>query len=102
MSILPARKARITLLLVEELMVLNEYSNFTSIFSKESAAELFKRSDINEYAIDLEYKKQLFYSTIYSLSLIEFKTLKIYTKTNPANGFIRPFKSLPRTPILFV
>ena len=48
-------------------------SDYSDVFSAENAAELPEKTEINEYAIKLE----------------------------EANGFIRPFKSLARAPILF-
>ena len=56
---------------------------------------------MNEHAIKLEEGKQLSFRPIYSLGPVELKTLKTYIKTNLANGFIRPSKSLARAPILF-
>ena len=41
-------------MLAEEISVPEEYADFSDIFSKESAAVLPNRSDINEHAIDLE------------------------------------------------
>lgn len=46
--------------------------------------------------------KQPSYRLIYSLKLIELKTLQTYIITNLANGFIKPFKSLTDAPILFI
>ena len=48
---------------------------------------------INNHAIKLEDNQQLSYGLIYSLKLVELKTLKAYIKANLANNFIRPFKS---------
>ena len=59
-------------------------------------------SDINKHAIDLEPGKQPPYGPIYSLGPVELETLKIYIKTNLANGFIRPSKSPVGAPILLV
>ena len=41
------------------------------------------------------------YGFIYSLGLVELKTLKIYIKNNLANGFIKPFKSPAKAPIFY-
>lgn len=100
-SIYPARKAQIALLLAEEVIVLDEYSDFANIFLKDSAAELSKYSNINEYAIDLKPGKQPSYTSIYSPGPIELKTLKTYIETNMVNSFIWPSKSLARVLILF-
>ena len=56
---------------------------------------------MNDHAIKLEEGKQPLFSPIYSLELVELETLKTYIKTNLANGFIRPFKSPAKAPILF-
>lgn len=39
---------------------------------------------------------------IYSLELVELENLKTYIKINLAIGFIKPFKSLVSTTILFI
>lgn len=46
--------------------------------------------------------KKLFYKPTYNLGLIEHKILKTYIKTNLANGFIRSWKSLAKTLVIFV
>ena len=56
---------------------------------------------MNKHAIKLEEDKQPPFGPIYSLKPIKLKTLKIYIKTNLANGFIWSFKSLVGAPILF-
>ena len=56
---------------------------------------------MNEHAIELEKDKQPLFRPIYSLGPVELETLKIYIKTNLANNFIRPSKSLTEAPILF-
>ena len=78
-----------------------EYFDYSNIFSAEYAAELPENTGINEHAIKLEKDKQPLFEPIYSLKLVELKTLKTYIKTNLANGFIRPSKSPTKAPILF-
>ena len=56
---------------------------------------------MNEYAFELEKSKQPLFKPIYSLELVELKTLKIYIKINLANGFIQSFMSLARVFTLF-
>lgn len=101
MSIYPACNVQIVLLLAEKVIILSEYLDFTDDFSKKSAIKLSEYSVINEHLIGLETSKQLFYSLIYSLDLVELKTLKTYIKTHLANGFIQLSKSPVRAPILF-
>ncbi len=48
---------------------------------------------INNHTIKLIDDWQPLYNPIYSLGLVELEILKIYIKTNLANGFIRPSKS---------
>ncbi len=98
----PAREVQIASLLAKKVIIPAEYSNLADVFSKESAAELPERSDINEHAIDLEPGKQPPYGLIYSLGPVELETLKTYIETNLANGFIRPSKFPTGEPILFV
>ena len=61
--------------------------------------ELLKLASINNLVIKLIESKQIFYSPIYSLELIELETLKIHIETNLTNASIRPFKSTARAPM---
>lgn len=51
------REAKIALLVTEKITVPAEYLDYTNIFLKKLAIELFKRSDINKHLIDLEPNK---------------------------------------------
>ena len=81
--------------------VSSKYSDYTDVFLSKLAAELPKHTGINDHAIKLKDGKRPPYGPIYSLGPVELKMLKAYIKTNLANGFIRPFKSLAGAPILF-
>ena len=81
--------------------VLAEYSDYSNIFLVENTVEFLENTKMNKYAIILEEDKQPSFSSIYSLRLVELETLKIYIKTNLANGFIRPSKSSIKVLILF-
>lgn len=74
------------------LAILSEYADFVNIFSLDLVIELLEHTDINNYTIELINGKQSPYSPIYSLELVKLKTLKTYTETNLANGFIKPIK----------
>ena len=102
MSIHPARKAQLALLLTEKVTMPTEYLDFADVFSEKSANVLPERTGANEHAIKLEKGKQPLYGPIYSLRPVELETLKTYIKTNLANGFIRASKSPAGAPILFV
>ena len=102
MTIHPARKAQLTLLLAEEVIVPTEYSDFADVFLEKSANVPPEQTGANEHAIKLEEGKQPPYRPIYSLELVELETLKTYIKTNLANDFIRASKSLAGALILFV
>ena len=79
-----------------------EYSDFADVFSPDLAFELSEHTGINDHTIDLvEGCHQPAYGPIYSLELMELKTLKAYIEINPANSFIRPSKFPTDTPILF-
>ena len=78
-----------------------ENSDYSNVFSAENATELPENTGINEHAIKLEENKQPFFGPIYSLGPVELETLKIYIKTNLANGFIWPSKSPAKASILF-
>ena len=98
----PFCQAKVASLMSEKTGICAEYSNFFSIFSLKSGAELQGHTRINDYLIDLLNDKQPPYSPIYSLGLVELKTLKTYIKANLASGFIRPSKSPASALILFV
>lgn len=78
-----------------------EYANYANIFFLDLIIMLSKNIDINKHIIKLIESKQLPYKSIYSLSLIEFKTLKIYIKTHLKTGFIYSSKFPIDTFILF-
>ena len=101
-TIYPAWKAQIALLLNKEVTIPAKHSDFANVFSKKLAEVLQECTEINKHAMKLEDGKQPPYRPIYSLGPIKLKTLKTYIKTNLANGFIWPLKSLVGTPILFV
>ncbi len=81
--------------------VSGEYTDFVDVFSPKLAVELPEHTAINNYAIKLVDDWQTPYGAIYSLGLVELKTLKAYIKNNLINGFIRPSKSLARALIFF-
>ena len=79
-----------------------EYSDFADVFSPDLASKLPKHTKINNHAIDLvKCYQQPLYGPIYSLGLVELKTLKAYIETNLANSFIKPSKSPAGALILF-
>ena len=81
--------------------VSTKYLDFADIFSLDLASKLPKHTRINDHTIELVNSQQTSYRPIYSLGLVELETLKAYFKTNLANRFIRPSKSLAGTLILF-
>ena len=97
------KPAQIKVLLFDKasIEVLIKYSNYNNVFLGENAIKLLVHTKINNYAIELEEDKQRFFEPIYSLGLVELKTLKIYIKTNLADSFIKPFKSHSKIFILF-
>ena len=68
--------------------ILAKFSDYSNIFSMECKAEFLEYTGMNDHAIKLEEDKQLLFSLIYSLKLVELKTLKTYIKTKLAIGFI--------------
>lgn len=56
---------------------------------------------MNEYTIKLIDGKQLPYRPIYTYSLVELETLKVYIKTYLETRFIQTFKSPVNASILF-
>ena len=70
-NIHPSRQAQIASLNVKEVTIPAEYSDYTDVFSSDSAAELPEHTGINDHPIDLVDNKQPPYSPIYSLGLVE-------------------------------
>ena len=101
-SIHPARKAQLALLLAKKVTVPTEYTNFADVFLEKSANILLERTRANEHAIKLEKGKHPLYEPNYSLGPVEFKTPKTYIETTLANGFIQASKLPAGAPILFV
>ena len=89
MTIQPARKVQIVLLLVKKVTVAAKYLDFADIFSEELANVLLERIKANKYTIKLEQSKQLSYRLIYSSRPIELKILKTYIEINLANDIIK-------------
>ena len=102
MPIYSSCQAQVAVLTSGETGIPAEYSDFSNVFSSDSAAELPEYTGFNDYFINLLDNKQPPYSLIYSLGLVELETLKTYIKANLANGFIRPSKSPAGASILFV
>ena len=100
-KIYPDRKAQIVSLFTKEIKILEEYSDFTDVFSEKKALVLPECIKLNEHAINLENGKQPPYKLIYSLGPMELETLKTYIETNLKTGFIQPSKFPADTPILF-
>ena len=98
----PSCQAQVATLTSEKTGIPAEYSDFSDVFSSDSATELPEHTEINDQPIDLLDNKQTLYGPIYSLELVELARLKTYIKANLANGFIRPSKSPASTRILFV
>lgn len=67
----------------------------------ENTLEFLKHTKIDNHAIKLKKNKQLRFSLIYSLELVELKILKSYIKINLAKNFIQIFKFLAKVFILF-
>ena len=65
-----------------------KYTDYINIFLFNLATELPENTSINKHVINLVKGKQLPYRLIYSLGLIELKTLKTYIKTSFKTRFI--------------
>ena len=101
LGIHPDREAQIALLLIKEVKIPDEYSDFANVFSKKKVWVLPERTELNEHAINLEDDKQPPYGPIYSLKPVELETLKTYIETHLITGFIRPSQSPTGAHILF-
>ena len=102
MTIHPARKAQVALLLAEEITVPTEYLDFADVFLKKSANVFPERTGANKHVIELKEGKESPYRPIYSLAPVELEVFKTYIKTNLLNGFIQVSKSPAGVLILFV
>ena len=102
MPIHPSCQAQVAALTSEETGIPAEYSDFSNVFSSDSAAELPEHTGINDLPIDLLDDKQPPYGPIYTLGLVELEMLKTYIKANLASGFIRSSKSPAGAPIPFI
>ena len=100
-GIYPDKAAQIASLVIEKVRIPDEYLDFANVFSEDKALVLSERTELNEYAIDLEDGKQPPYGPIYSLGSVELNTLNTYIETHLNTGFIRPSKSSTDSPILF-
>ena len=67
MPIHPSRQVQVAALTSEETGIPTEYSDFSDVFSSDSAAELPKHTRINDHPINLLDNKQPPYSPIYNL-----------------------------------
>ena len=81
--------------------VLSKYTDIKNIFSKNLKVKLLEYTKINDHATDLIKRQQLFYKPLYSLRPVKLETLKINIKISLSNSFIKSFKSLSRTFMLF-
>lgn len=98
----PAWKTQITLLLIKKVTIAAKYLDFIDLFLKKLIVELSKYFAITKHLINLELGKQLSYSPIYNLGLIELETFKIYFKTNLAmTSFTHPNFLLEHTSYLY-
>lgn len=59
MTIYLNQKAQIAFLLIKKVRILEEYSNFANVFSKEKALVLLEQTKLNKHAIELKKGKQL-------------------------------------------
>lgn len=90
-EIYSSHKVQIASFTVNEALttIFPKYFNFTNVFFSELTTELFEYTRINNYAINLVDGKQSLYELIFSLGLVELKSLKIYMKTYLVNTLIR-------------
>lgn len=65
-----------------------EYTDYIVVFSPNLPIGLLKSTGNNEHVIELVEDKQPSYEPIYTLSLVELETLKIYIKTHLKARFI--------------
>jgi len=81
--------------------ILEEYHEYTDVFSKSKAETLAPHCPYN-LQIDLEKNSHPLVGTIYLLSKFEQEALKEFINENLTNGFIRSMSSPHGAPVLFV
>ena len=69
------------LISVKKVIMPVKYLNFVNVILKELPNMLFKYAKMNEHVIKLVNHKQPLYRPIYSLRIVELKTLEIYIKS---------------------
>lgn len=65
-------------------------------------ARLVNNNTINNYLTKLVNGQKLFYKPIYCLKLVKLEILKSYLKINFTNNFIKFFKFVASTSIIFI
>jgi len=81
--------------------VLEEYQEYTNVFSK-SKAEILAPHYLYNLQIELEKDSHSLVGTIYSLSKFEQKVLKEFIDKNLTNRFICSMSSPHGVPVLFI
>ena len=102
MTIHLAWKAKIALLLVENITITVICVDLADIFLEKLVLMLSEQTGINEPAIKLVESKQLSCRSIYSLKMVRLEILKTYIETNLANSFTRLSKFSAGASILFL
>ena len=104
MPIYLKKQAQIGALLFDEVFikVSVKYFNYSNVFLAKNILELSENFGMNKHIIKPEKDKQLSFRSIYSQEPVKLETLKTYIKTNLANGFIWPSKSLAGTLICLI
>ena len=90
------------MLVAKKVKILTKYLDFSDVFSKEKVLILSEAIKLNQHVIELYEGQQPLYEPIYSLGLVELKTLKTYIKTNLVNNFIWSLKPPAGTLIFFI
>ena len=76
MTIHPARKTQLALLLAKKVTLPTKYLDFADVFSEKSVNVLTKRTGANELAIKLKEGKEPLYRPIYSLGQLSLRLSK--------------------------
>lgn len=76
------------MLLVQKVIILDKYLDYSNIFSKKLVEVLLERIGIKNYVIKIEKSKQPIFELIYSLVLVKLEIFKSHIKINLINNFI--------------
>ena len=96
-----AGKVLLTSMQVSEIILSEEYSEYTDVFSEEEMSQLADNTKVS-HAIDIKKGKKPLYESIYPLSVEELQVLREYIASSMIKSWIQKSTSPAGSLILFV